>query len=165
MGMGYSIICSNPECGYSESVCSGHGFLFPAVYNETVQKAKDGLISEAHAQFFREHPDGAVNAEEKIYECRKCAHLFSEPSLDMYIPKKDETGAPLEGKQKAIVSFEGEDCVTAGKLSRYYRLFRKYPHFCPNCGGKVKIRRKIEQVAEKCPVCGGILQAVPMLWD
>ena len=163
MGMGYSITCTNPRCSYSASLYSGRGFRFPAVYNETLQKAKDGLISETHTQFFREHPDGAVNAEDKIYECRECAHLFSEQSLDMYVPK--ETDIPSKRKQSVSFPAEGAEYVTAGELFHRYRLFRRHPHFCPNCRGKAKIRRKIEQITEKCPLCGSALQAGLMLWD
>ena len=163
MGMGYDIICTNPKCRYRADLYSGSGFRYPDVYNEKLQKAKDGLISEAHTRFFREHPDGAVNAEDKIYECQVCAHLFSEPSLDMYIPK--ETDIPAKGKWSVAFPSEGEDYVTSGELSHGYKLFKRHPHFCPNCGGKARVRRKIEQVTEKCPLCGSTLQAVSMLWD
>ncbi len=165
MGMGYDIICTNPKCRYHTSLYSGSGFRYPDVYNEILQKAKDGLISDAHTQFFIEHPNGIVNAEDKIYECQECAHLFSEPSLDMYIPKEIEEDIPSEAKWSIAFPADGTDYVTSSEWSYHYKLFKRHPHFCPNCGGKAKVKRKIERVTEKCPLCGSTLQAVSMLWD
>ena len=63
MGTGYTRKC--PKCGFEFHSSTGVGFLFPKVYAETVQKAKEGELGEELKSFFAEHKDGAINAVER----------------------------------------------------------------------------------------------------
>lgn len=153
MGRGYSIRCTNSKCKYSTTLSEGYGFHFFDVYNEALQNAKNGSVSEVHQLFFDKHPEGAINAEEHIYQCKECGHLFSEMSMNMYLPKTEKIDFNL-------------DHVVPDQLSHYYKLSKRYQHLCPNCGGKAKIVKDcVTLVSEKCPCCGSELYVTPLLWD
>ena len=96
MGTGFRYECQ--KCGFKFSQMNGTGFLFPSVYAKTVQRAKNGELGEEIQQFFEEHPDGAVNAENVTLCCNSCGILATKMDLTMYIPKKNwMPGWPEEG--------------------------------------------------------------------
>ena len=58
MGRGTEYKCN--KCGYGFITHSGVGMLFPAQYEQTVNKAKAGDLGEEIKRFFEEHPDDLV---------------------------------------------------------------------------------------------------------
>ncbi len=90
MGTGYEMICK--KCGYSFSARTGVGYLFPTVYEDTVKQSKEGKLGKEIKDFFHDHPDGVINAEDVTLCCNECGHLFTGQDLTMYLPKrKSET--------------------------------------------------------------------------
>ena len=61
MGQRYSLCCK--KCGYTISVNLGVGFMFPRVYEETLENAKTGKLGRNVQQFLKDHPDGALDCE------------------------------------------------------------------------------------------------------
>lgn len=156
MGMGYFIKCTNRRCRYSAELSEGFGFGFSDQYANALKAAKSGAVSEAHRRFFEEHPEGALNAEEHIYQCGKCGHLFSEPSYSLYLPKDGVS----------VSDADDPASVLPWELPLHYKLAKRYVHHCPNCGGRAKrVKDPILEVAEKCPRCGSKLRAESIMWD
>ena len=83
MGSGCTMKC--PQCGYEFGRSEGVGFMFPMVYQELVQKAKNGELGEEIKLFFSEHPDGAINADRTTLVCNECGNLSGDYDLTMYI--------------------------------------------------------------------------------
>ncbi len=157
MGYGYEMSC--PNCGEEFSFYLGIGFLFPTVYKETVQKAKKGELGEEIRDFFRNHKDGAIDAESVILCCKECGNLESGKDLTMYVPKdsekRDEQGFP---------GSEGSRCLMRQDLKEDYVRYAGYPHKCKKCGGKMKIYRGCKKLS--CPKCKTLLKTEGMfMWD
>ena len=88
MGSGFGIICKH--CNYEFRPYLGVGRLFPAVYNENVNRMKKGELGPEAKQFFIDHPDGVINSESVVAKCRRCGNYDEVDNLTMYIPKEGE---------------------------------------------------------------------------
>lgn len=149
MGSGYKYKCS--KCGYSFMSANGVGFLFPVVYEETIQKAKAGELGEVIKTFFDEHPNGAISAENVTLCCDKCGKLSLGQDLTMYLPN-DENYKDIEhGRWTVGMPFEGANYVTNWDLEEHYKEYAKYQHKCTECGGNMHIVSDEEQLM--CPKC------------
>ncbi len=163
MGTGYSYECH--KCGYKFNQMNGIGFLFPVVYAETVQQAKDGELGTQIQKFFEEHPDGAVNAENVTLCCNSCGTLVTGQDLTMYIPKKDCYSKGENTKWSVGVPLEGSKCFTADELIDYFEEYAKYPHKCKKCNGQMRVLREDEELV--CPECKSPLSPTAdiIMWD
>jgi len=169
MGRGYECKCN--KCGYSFGANLGVGFLFPMVYQKTVDAMKNGEYGEQGRKFFEEHPDGAVECDNVVARCTCCGKFGRVPNLTMYVPKKEYN--PLNAESKGIWStafpFEGADYVSWMDLEKYYDLYEKYDHRCPECGGSAEIidfEKQLEARELKCPNCDGTMETTGILmWD
>ncbi len=85
--MGYGSEMKCPKCGFKFFSRTGVGFSFPSVYEETVLKAKSGELGDEAREFFKEHPDGAINAEYVTLCCDEYGDLFTGQDLTVYDPK------------------------------------------------------------------------------
>ena len=147
MGYGMEMKCS--KCGFEFFARTGVGFSFLTVYKETVQKAKSGELGEETKAFFKEHPDGAINAEYVTLCCDECGELFTGQDLTMYAPKR--------GKRR-------DDYAMVDDLERYYSEELKYPHKCEKCGGSAHIVGSEETLL--CPHCKIPLdEFADLCWD
>ena len=70
MGSGCTWQCR--KCNYLFHVATGVGFLFPQVYKETLDKAKNGELGPELEIFFKEHKDGAIDASNTVLCCEDC---------------------------------------------------------------------------------------------
>ena len=61
MGIEYGFNC--PKCNYRIFISLGVGFLFPIVYQETVEKAKAGEFGDTVKEFLNTFPEGRIDAE------------------------------------------------------------------------------------------------------
>lgn len=165
MGMGYVLKCSNDCCEYERMLFAGVGIGFPETYNELMKDAKAGKISEAHTEFLKENPEGALNAEVRIYQCSKCGHIYTDYDLSMYVRREDYGEIPPKGRWSVAFPAEGVQYVAPYELSEFYRLYKEFPHHCPDCGGKAVVLDVVDQVSEKCPECGSELTVDTLLWD
>lgn len=102
MGYGSEMKCT--KCGYMFVSRTGVGFLFPMVYSETEQKAKDGDLGNEVQEFFKEYPDGAIDAEDVTLCCDKCGDLFSARiSPCMFLkPEKENSELLYEGRSRTV---------------------------------------------------------------
>ena len=123
------------------------------------------MISKEHAEFFEKNPEGDLDAQVRIYRCSGCGHIYSDYALDMYVPKEDDVPHPERGRWSVANPAEGIRYVMPHELARYYRLYKRHPHHCPNCGEEADVLDKIDNITEKCPNCGGELKANRILWD
>ncbi len=165
MGIGYALECKTPFCRYSRLLVTGVGMRFSFVYQEVMEKARKGEVSEEHTQFLQDHPDGVINAKKNIYQCRDCGYYFSDYNLDMYIPKGDNADAPEKGRRSVAFPSEGMSYVSPFELKKRYKLYQTYPHHCPKCKGEVDVTEEVKDVSEKCPKCGKELKVSFILWD
>ena len=166
MGFGYILTCPNQECDYKTNLFCGVGMMFHKTYREVMDSARKGLISEKHTQFLKEHPDGAINTDTKIYQCKDCHHIFTEFALDMYIPRyEDYNNLPEKGIWSSANPVEGENYVTPYDLSMYYKLCKRHTHHCPECGGKATVVNNINRIKKICPKCGSPLLEETIMWD
>ena len=152
--MGNGLVMRCPKCGFEFSTSEGVGFLFPMVYKETIQKAKNGELGDELKGFFEKNPHGAINAESVTLCCDQCGALSIGKDLTMYIPKDSQDQDSAENRSYI---FERE-------LESDYREVMKYPHKCEKCGGDMH-RVKWSEVL-KCPDCKVTMEEVTrILWD
>jgi DNA-directed RNA polymerase subunit M/transcription elongation factor TFIIS len=153
MGSGYRLKCS--KCGYSFMCMNGIGKLYPKVYTDTVQRAKDGELGPEIKQFFADHPDGTINAEQVTFCCDSCGNLSNDLDLTMYIQREDCRSTPSEEIGYVYVN----------DLKTYYKEYEKYPHMCAKCGGKMHTITDNEVVM--CPKCKNPLESTKefIMWD
>ena len=119
MGNGCKYKCS--KCGFSFMESTGIGFLFPVVYEETVQKAKSGELGEVIKTFFDKHTNGEINAEKVTLCCDACGHIVQGQDLTMYVPN-DECYKEIEhGRWTVGIAFEGAHYVTSSDLEDCYK--------------------------------------------
>lgn len=162
MGMGYELKCQ--KCDYTFYQSEGVGFLFPMVYAETVQQAKNGELGEEIQNFFKEHDDGAIDAGNVTLCCDKCGALKTDMDLTMFVPKDNKPSQIEHGRWTVGMPFEGAEYVCDSDLSEYYNEYMKYPHKCDECGGSMHIVKRGEPL--KCPKCKKDLKVVGFInWD
>ena len=162
MGSGYMKKC--PQCGFRFSASNGVGFMFPKVYAETVQKAKEGELGNEIQAFFTEHGDGAINAERVTLCCKECGYLSNDADLTMYVPKNNKPEKIEHGRWSVSLPFENASYVSRMDLGQYYTEYAKYPHKCGKCGGTMRIVEDDEEIV--CPQCKIPLETEEtILWD
>lgn len=156
--MGQTRIYKCDTCGYEAEISEGIGGLFPVVYKQTLQDAKDGKLGEEVRQFFAEHPDGAINAEDTFGLCEQCREYVCVTDYSMYVPK--------EGDEHQKFCAEA-GYVTAEDLRKHYRLVRRYPHQCEKCNTLLKMNGRFRHQGKlRCPKCGKDMnQTGGLLWD
>ena len=76
MGQGYSLCCK--KCGYNINVNLGVGFMFPRVYEETLENAKAGKLGRNVQQFLKDHPDGALDCDWYCCNANTVAIMIAE---------------------------------------------------------------------------------------
>ena len=163
MGQGYEFKC---KCGYSFAPYLGVGFLFPSLYQELIDSAREGELGAELQTFLTEHPDGAIDAETVALRCKNCGEYWSAPNLSMYCPKDSETGnnATAAG---AMRLYE-KKYVDPADLQEEYRLYAKYPHKCIACDGDMEIvsEEELDKNGIVCPRCGSrIREYTGIMWD
>ncbi|MDO4484180.1 MAG: hypothetical protein Q4C54_07050 [Clostridia bacterium] len=161
MGVALEYRCTG--CRYTFTAYSGYGMMYPAVYQETMTKARKGRLGETLRRFVREHPEGAISCEDSIICCTECGRLHTDLSLDMYLPKGKLTAH--ENGPWSIAMPDGDaDYVSPADLQEYYRLTARYPHKCKKCGAPAEIisqqelQSKTAEGTIVCPRCGGRLK-------
>ena len=162
MGSGYTKTC--PKCGFKFHSSTGIGYMFPLTYRETVQKARDGGLGKELQSFFKEHTDGAIDAEYVNLCCEKCGHLDCGMDLTMYVPDEKKMAEDKQGRGDVEKPHEDTDYVMRDDLEEYYTEFAKYPHTCKKCGGSMRILKEDEELV--CPECKVPLKTADMImWD
>ena len=151
MGVGYDLVCQ--KCGYSFEAWLGIGRMYPAVYEETVQKGKRGELGEELQKFLLENPSGAIDISCVVGACKKCGELHNIDDLSMYLPKKGLKPDKPKGRWSVSMPFEGAEYVSPMDLKAHYELVAKYPHKCKHCGGEIKIFTEKTIGRIKCPHC------------
>ena len=153
MGSGYKMNC--PKCSFEFYASTGVGMMFPMVYRETVQKAKNGELGQEIQTFFMEHPEGVIDAESVSLCCEKCGHLTGGKNLTMYVPIAGKPSNLESGKKSYVSQLD---------LESYYTKFKAYSHKCDKCGGSMRIMKDGEEFI--CPKCKLPLErGLPILWD
>ena len=165
MGQGSGYRC--PKCGYRLDAMLGAGFAYPHVYEETVAKMKSGELGEEAKQFFVDHPDGAVNAENELAVCKECGRYDTVPALKLYVPKEGYVHRPA-GRWSVAVPAKGVSFVAPWDLEDHYVKVGQLKQHCQSCGGTLKIlsERTIARKGLTCPCCGErLVEEEQMFWD
>ena len=166
MGSVHRISCK--KCGYNISINDGIGFLFPVVYRETVTKMKNGEFGSQAKAFFEKHPDGAINCESTLIQCKECGEYFEAYDLSMHVPKPENQILDYESDEDSYLQM---DYVMPSELEEEYDLFEKFSHHCPKCSGEAEVvenfLEKLENGELKCSCCGGELEGETnkIMWD
>ena len=157
MGIEYGFSC--PKCNYRIFISLGVGFLFPIVYQETVEKAKAGEFGDTVKEFLNTFPEGRIDAETALYVCRECGNMEVLPELSMYIPKGELPEKDENLPWSVAFSFKGVSYVTHNDLEKDYELFEEYKHKCSKCHGDYTLltRYDIPNGMLKCPHCKEVL--------
>ena len=165
MGSGYGYKC--PKCGFEFVAIFGVGFTFPMEYAEAVKQAKNGELGEEIQNFFKEHKDGAIDAEHVVLCCEDCGNFREGMDLTMYIPNEKKPEKPEHGRWSVAYPFEGADYVAWYDLEECYTKFAEYPHICEKCGGRMEILRENDDMNLLCPKCRTPLEQSGMYikWD
>lgn len=149
MGSGCKGKC--PKCGFEFRSSTGVGFMYSSIYAETVQMAKSGELGDEICNFFREHENGAINAESVTLCCEKCGRLSNGKDLTMYVPKSKKHEKNEHGRWSVAKPSEEADYVFCTDLEEFYDEYAKYPHKCEECGGNMKIIKDDKELL--CPKC------------
>ncbi|MBQ3336516.1 MAG: hypothetical protein IJG80_03845 [Selenomonadaceae bacterium] len=164
MGTGYTLHCK--ECGYNFDAFFGVGFLFPSVYKETMEAAKNGALGEKLQRFLTENPNGAIDVSNVVSVCKKCGEIENVLDLTMYFPKKGFSPVKPQGRWSVAFPFIGEDYVTPWDLQEHYKVFVKYPHKCKRCGAEVELVTEEHLEKINCPNCHKSLSVEDIInWD
>ena len=162
MGSGYKYGC--PNCKFTFGCSTGVGFMFPAIYKETVQRARAGELGQEIKSFFEMHEDGAINAEEVMLCCDEYGHLATGKDLTMYTPKSGMPKQNEHGRWSIAAPFENENYVSEYELEEFYDEYAKYKHTCEECGGNMHVVGADEKLM--CPKCRTQLELTGrFLWD
>lgn len=143
-----------PKCGYRTHLRLGVGFLYPEVFAEAQEKGKRGDFGEDIKEFFEEYPNGVIDPVPVIMRCEKCGNYTSVDALTMYIP--DETKVRKKksrGAWSIAMSYYDADYVAPGEFKEYYKVYKKYPHTCKKCNGKLKSPSNFDMKKLECPRC------------
>ncbi len=161
MGIAYTKKCS--KCNYSLYVSDGVGFMFPKVYEETIEKARKGELGQELKRFLEEHVDGAIDASYSIFRCNHCGELANYMNLTMYIPKS-MTDKMDNGIWSGAFPFKGANYVVPSLLKDFYIEYGKYHHKCETCGMDMQIVEDDKKLV--CPKCKVLLEESELvLWD
>ena len=175
MGQGYSLGCK--KCSYKIDVNLGVGFFFPRVYEAVMKEAQAGKLGKNIQSFLIEHPNGALDCDQVLLQCKQCDSLECGMDLSMYIPKE-----AVEPRQKGIwsgaFSGEGYSYVSPWDLKKSYSLYARYDHICRKCKGKMKVIKQkdlelqggnsLDHITSSipCPKCKSPLSFEGMImWD
>ena len=143
----------------------GIGFLFPRVYQETVEAIEAGKYGQEWKELFEKTPGAAINAEMEFYTCPYCGGFANEPNLTIYAPDDPEISKVHTEPFSIAHPAEGSEYVTPYELSENYRRVKAFVHKCPECGKRMHRYRREDQL--KCPECkaGTMEMGDFILWD
>jgi len=151
MGVGVEKKCT--KCGFEFTTYTGVGMMFPYVYQETTEKARRGDLGDEMKQFFMEHPDGAIDAENVTLCCDDCGHLSCGQDLTMFIPGEKTHDLPARGPWCIADPQEDMSYFTRRELDRFFSFYASYHHKCEKCGGRMHVVSSNELEELKCPQC------------
>ncbi|MDR1018217.1 MAG: hypothetical protein LBM02_05900 [Lachnospiraceae bacterium] len=160
MGKGYLFHCDN--CHYTFEANLGIGFLFLAVYKNTIKEIQKGKYGIKIKDFLLDYKDAAISCEQVLFQCENCNSLDSGLDLSMYLPD-----LKYEKKLTNIYDYHLDF-----ELKSKYKLYSKYPHLCKKCGSTMTIYNEdeleelISQNKFQCPVCNKELEvSLSLMWD
>lgn len=175
MGRGYYLKCW--RCGYEFRPNVGIGFLYPSEYLKNVESARKGEYGEKVKRFLEEYPDGALDCEHVVLQCKDCGALREGIDLTMYY-RDDDTPLTTKGIFSVACSYPETSYVVPSELKEY-KLYGKYDHRCDKCGGKMRVYREtgfyrkvrramLDDVPTPvpCPECGKEMRLDKVwMWD
>ncbi len=166
MGVGIEIGC---KCNKKEYML-GVGMMFPSVYKDTVQNAKDGKFGKTIQTLMQQNEYAVMDVGNTLYYCDKCGHIESNDPLDIYIAKDVESFKKKEYGIKTVEEW-GEVpywSVPSEEDDEYNDFIKIYTHThkCPTC--KIEMKSVTPEYLENtpCPKCGEKHEILDnMLWD
>ena len=141
---GFRFICG--DCGKIEGFMTGMDFSYRRTYRATRQKAEEGAFGEKLAAFLHDHPEAALNPENRLYLCPSCGAWRVEPDLSAYLPLDGRT------EPEPFVLFEEDTGEADG-----YRPVLPYEHRCA-CGGRLEPSARPGEEKLRCRSCGGTME-------
>ena len=147
MGEGRHYYCK--KCGYTFEADLGIGYMYPAVYHDTMESARSGRFGDAIKTFLAAHPDGVIDPQNVAVRCTECGNLELVQDLSMYLPKDPGKVSTAD----YVMDF------------RDYTLVQKYQHKCSQCGSSMTVLKGKNLNNLKCPHCGEQLSEKQIMWD
>ncbi len=156
--MGSSYGCKCNKCGYQIYADLGVGFLFPKLYNETVQEMKEGKHGAKAAEFFEAFPDGAIDYDLTLAKCSECGEMFEVTSMNMYVLKEGHSVPSSKGRRWSTAApFYETEYITTMDLKEHYELFERFVYEFPKCGAAAETIDNVEKLIMdeklKCSKC------------
>lgn len=161
MGTGYNYVCKT--CGKEFTAYLGVGFMYPQLYQDVMNSAREGKLGIKVKQFVIDNPHAAIDPKSVIAKCEKCGNYEAVSDLGMYLPKKGNspfihkgnwTVGDCDNKNEYVFEFD------------QYDLIDRYDHKCSSCGGRMQVLQDEEPESLKCPACGDemVVRDV-IMWD
>lgn len=172
MGNGTYWTC--PKCGIRNEFYFGVGIMFPRTYARTKEALINGTYGQHYVEFFREHPDGAIDVYRKACVCKECGIYERYEGVELYLPKEkiDE----IEEKSIWSIAFPGKDIsyVDPWELHNNYVLYERSDQMCPECNKPMDILNNTSEFIAmttehrpNCKKCGAEIRKVKcgLNWD
>ena len=152
MGRGIGLKCS--KCGNEYSANTGIGFLYPQVYQKTLEDIKNGKYGKEWKDLALSEDLVAVDAESYLYICGECGHWDVEKGLSLYIPNDVNELMKKEYGDKTVKQRGEVPYVMSDDLRNDYHLLKGWDHKCPKCGASMHMATRSEETSIPCPACG-----------
>ena len=125
------------KCKYGLPVRFGSCVLHPGDYAKVLTEVRRGVYGASPMKALKETPMGILDCDWVLLQCPECRHLFMEPNLSVYGPKKP---VQVTGKRKWPVDYPGSGFTYAPPW-RFsgYTLAHRVEHTCPRCNAVANI--------------------------
>ncbi len=136
----------------------GIGFMNgdPEKYRDTTRQMKAGRYGEDEKNLIENVKYVVVDTEWYIFWCRKCGHLTTQQSLDLYIPKDMERAKTfLTGEEVTVeewAKFPGWWPDEYGYDNDCFRI-KEHIHICSKCKQKMEQIEEEDLLQKTCPKC------------
>ena len=146
MGYGFSYKCK--KCGKEGEVYLDVGMRYPQICETAKKEALQGKYGNDAKQAVSDNPEGIFDMTSVIYKC-SCGYWREDVKGLYCIPKK---------------SVDAADCYHEWNGRNANVIWRK-AHPCPTCGKEMR-RYRGDEMALKCPDCGGDIETGGyLMWD
>ncbi len=152
MGDGYDFVCK--KCKKEYSVMHGIGMMYPTIYQETIEDAKNGKYGSEWQELISSSKYIAINAEREVYICSSCGKWKTELDLSLYRPKDEDAIRTKQFGIKTVEEWGYVPYVFGQDFQAEYDLIKVYAHKCDHCGKRMHKANEEELSKLSCPYCG-----------
>ena len=155
------------HCGFEDDIYVGVGWKFYQIYDQIVEKIKNGYYGEKWQALYANNPKAIVNTALTLYVCSSCGHYMSDYNLGLYALKEGLTNEEVKLADQDPESSEMKPVYLYNMMwsIQYYRKLGDYVHRCPACNKRMHIGGYTDKPI--CPKCGknGSIGYGRIIWD